>query len=245
MAPRKNSVIAKRKNLDKARDAWREKRRLLKLPIDEAVEDVEGGGSVHADANGPEMVQDMTCGDLGPSGRDDEPGAPVEDQPDVAPDLRAPGEPEAQCNVLSERVVEGPVLDPVPGEQPNIENYDSTRRLLDERARIELARIARYAPLSHETARDALYKLDTLLRPPRATGAGYKPTQLNEHSQHRVGMMASCLRLYTDHNLKWSFTYASEIAAIGAGHGITYGQNIRKCIRTFVETGQIPERNTS
>lgn len=53
--------------------------------------------------------------------------------------------------------------------------------------------------------------------------------------------MATCLRLYCNSGLKWTLTYASQIASIGGGYSASYGRQLRRFIRTFVNTDDLPE----
>lgn len=53
--------------------------------------------------------------------------------------------------------------------------------------------------------------------------------------------MASCLRLYCNVELDWTLTYSSKIAALGAGYGASYGKRLRRHIRKFINTDNLPE----
>ncbi|QRV77097.1 DDE superfamily endonuclease [Ceratobasidium sp. AG-Ba] len=60
-------------------------------------------------------------------------------------------------------------------------------------------------------------------------------------SIRRLTAMAACLRFYTNLELDWSFTRSSEIAALGAGYGVRFGKNIRRFVRVFINTDDLPE----
>ncbi|KAF8597797.1 hypothetical protein BDV93DRAFT_595830 [Ceratobasidium sp. AG-I] len=113
---------------------------------------------------------------------------------------------------------------------------------VDELHRIEaIAKPFQNAPISQEIARLALDKLEKILRPPRATGPGYKECEIDDaYSLRRVNAMAACLHLYCNTTLGWTVTYASGIAAIGAGFGSWYGKKIRRFIRSFINTDDLP-----
>jgi hypothetical protein len=57
--------------------------------------------------------------------------------------------------------------------------------------------------------------------------------------------MAACLRLYSVPGLGWTLTHASEVAAIGAGHGGWHARNLRRFVRAFIQTGRLPETQYS
>ncbi|KAF8706049.1 hypothetical protein RHS03_05255, partial [Rhizoctonia solani] len=101
----------------------------------------------------------------------------------------------------------------------------------------------RNAPISIRSAEVALKELEYIILPPRQSGIGYKPPKLDQYTHRRLNSIASCLRLYCNPTLGWTFTRASEIAAIANSHSPKYGAKIRQFIQTFIETGNLPMNN--
>ncbi|KAG8730978.1 hypothetical protein FRC10_002149 [Ceratobasidium sp. 414] len=100
------------------------------------------------------------------------------------------------------------------------------------------------APLTIDAASDALQKIDNILRPPRASGSGHKPSKLDDEILiRRLHAMVGCLRLYCSEDLDWTFTRASEIAAIASGYGQRFGKQLRRFIRAFISTGDTPSHS--
>lgn len=87
------------------------------------------------------------------------------------------------------------------------------------------------SPPSMDAARVAITLLDSILRPPRATGNGYKQPKINNILKSRLQDMQSVLRLFC-RNTGW--IKASEIIAAAKGRGPYYGRTIRHWIKSFV-----------
>lgn len=98
----------------------------------------------------------------------------------------------------------------------------------------------KHTPPTLARAIGALAKLDRLLRPPRQTGRGYKPCQLDHVTRTRCEAMAMCLRRYITLPRR-TFGQSSCKAAGMAGRGrVSYARRIRRWIRKFMTTGELP-----
>lgn len=99
---------------------------------------------------------------------------------------------------------------------------------------------AKLLPPSLTRAASALAKLDKILKPPRHAGRGYKPCKLDRVTRTRCEVMAICLRQYIDLPRR-SFSSSSSKAAKMSGKGpVSYARRIRRWIRTFMATGDLP-----
>lgn len=76
------------------------------------------------------------------------------------------------------------------------------------------------SPPSRDTALLAIASLDAILRPPRATGNGYKQPKLNAILKTRLQDMQSVLRLFCKDT---GWMDASETIAVAKGRGPYYG----------------------
>lgn len=98
------------------------------------------------------------------------------------------------------------------------------------------------APLMEEAA-DADEKLESMLRPPRKTGRGHKPTELDPLTFKRLSEMQGLLRFFTSDGSqtqgKW--IESSLQAAILAGRRQSYGKVLRRWCQHFIETHEVPQ----
>jgi hypothetical protein len=92
------------------------------------------------------------------------------------------------------------------------------------------------SPPANDTALLAIASLDSILRPPRATGNGYKQPKINTILKSRLQDMQSVLRLFSKGT---GWIKASETIAVAKGRGPYYGRTIRHWIKSF-----ITDRNT-
>jgi hypothetical protein len=89
------------------------------------------------------------------------------------------------------------------------------------------------SPPSTDTALEAIASLDSILRPPRATGNGYKQPKINNILKSRLQDMQSVLRLFCK-NTRLGWMDASETIAVAKGRGPYYGRTLRHWIKSFV-----------
>jgi len=94
------------------------------------------------------------------------------------------------------------------------------------------------SPPSMDTVLLAIASLDSILRPPRATGKGYKQPKLNNILKSRLQDMQSVLRLFCKET---GWMDASETVAVAKGRGPYYGRTLRHWIKSFIiDRGALP-----
>ncbi|CAE6475885.1 unnamed protein product [Rhizoctonia solani] len=131
----------------------------------------------------------------------------------------------------------GLVDDDVCSEIDNVDEYNPSNDKTQKPTKAQVFRLESIAmiakPLQNkppdlEVTKAALQKLEGIIRPRRATGAGFKPPKLDQFVLRRLSAMAVCLWLYCSDSLgeKLSFTRASIMAAVGAAYSVHYAKNL-------------------
>ena len=94
------------------------------------------------------------------------------------------------------------------------------------------------SPPSYTAAVSAVTKIDTVLHPPKTTGHGHKPANINHTLKSRLTDMQSILHLFIRHR-KWMED--SEQVAFTRGRGPYYGRRLRSWIKSFIaDAGILP-----
>ena len=86
-------------------------------------------------------------------------------------------------------------------------------------------------PPSNVLVMDAVSHLESILRPPRLSGNGYRRTRLNHNLQTRLEDMVSVLRVFLTGE-QW--VKVSQQVAVAKGRGSYYGRVLRHWIHAFI-----------
>lgn len=132
----------------------------------------------------------------------------------------------------------GDLTDEAGSEVEDFEVEDIIRRFPDEVAHKSSSPVPPkfYQPPTAEQAADVIPVLLNVMRSRRATGAGYKYTNLDRVTLTRFSDMLTLFRLYAnDEQVKGKWQRASEIVANSRNKSTWYCRELRRWCREFVE----------
>ncbi|CAE6475038.1 unnamed protein product [Rhizoctonia solani] len=95
-----------------------------------------------------------------------------------------------------------------------------------------------------DLAKPALARIEAILKSSgggRGGSSSAKAQALDAPVLRQIHAMAAALRLFCHSNYTWDFTFSTDTGAIASGYGASYGRTIRRLIRTFIESGDLPK----